>query len=130
MSTYNFSCSGGPNADSKKHVGTRYAKLLFLHPMRYAGKVVHSAASRAGNIGALFFMLGWSRCGYLKKCVRTRYAKLVFWNPVGSPTGHVVHSAASGARNIYVLFFMLGWAWCGFQKSAPGHVTLNLCFYF
>jgi hypothetical protein len=31
----------------KKHVGTRYAELLFLHPVGSAGNVVHSGASRA-----------------------------------------------------------------------------------
>jgi hypothetical protein len=70
---------------------------------------------RAGNIYALFFVLRWSRCGFIKKCAGTCYAKLMFLHPVGS-AGHIVHSTASGAQNIKALFFMLGCPWCSFQK--------------
>jgi hypothetical protein len=31
----------------KKHIGARYAKLVFLHAMGSAGHIVHSDASRA-----------------------------------------------------------------------------------
>jgi hypothetical protein len=36
---------------------TRYAELVFLYPMEFAGHIVHSGASRARNFDALFFML-------------------------------------------------------------------------
>jgi hypothetical protein len=56
-------------------IGTSYAKLLFLHPMGYAGDVVHSGASGEQNISALFFMLEWDRYGLHKKRAGTRYAE-------------------------------------------------------
>jgi hypothetical protein len=41
MSTHYFSCLGGPGAVSIKSAATRYAKLVFLHPLGYAGHVVY-----------------------------------------------------------------------------------------
>jgi hypothetical protein len=70
-------------------------------------------------------MLGWDRYGFNKNGAETCYAEL-FLHPVGS-TGHVVHSGASGARNVDALFFVIGWTDAVSIKSAPGHVTLNLC---
>jgi hypothetical protein len=42
------------NGFDKKNAMTRYAELVFLHPVRSAGHVVHSIASRAQNINAFF----------------------------------------------------------------------------
>jgi hypothetical protein len=76
------------------------------------------------NVDTLFFKLGWDRCGIDKKRTGTRYTELLFLYLVGY-AGHVVQSGASGPRNIDTLFFMLG---TNSLKSAPKHVTLNLCF--
>jgi hypothetical protein len=78
-----------------KRLETSYVELVFLHPVGSAGHVVHSSASRAQNIDALFFKLGSDRYGFRKKCVPTRYAILVFLHSVRS-VGHVVHSSAFG----------------------------------
>jgi hypothetical protein len=68
---------------------------VFLHPVGSAAHVVHFSASRAKNVDTLFFVLGWDRYEYDKKCAGTCYVKLMFLHPVGS-AGHVEHSSASG----------------------------------
>jgi hypothetical protein len=51
----------------KKQVGTRYAKIVFLHPVGSAGHIVHSSASGVRNVDAIFFLLGSAWSGFCKK---------------------------------------------------------------
>jgi hypothetical protein len=78
----------------KMRVKTHYAKLAFLHLVRYAGHVVHYGASGVCNFDALFFMLGWDWYIFHKMRSGTHYIELVFLHLVES-IGHVVHSSAS-----------------------------------
>jgi hypothetical protein len=82
---------------------------VLLHLVGSVGHVVHSGASGAQNMIALFFMLGWDQYRFDKKCVRIHFTELAFLHPKGS-MGHKVHSDASGLRNADRPFFMLEWA--------------------
>jgi hypothetical protein len=122
-----FMVGVGPYRFDKKRPGTRYAKLVFLHPVGSVGHVVYSIASGAQNVVALFFMLRWAQGGFYQKHIRTRYAELLFLHPVGS-LGHVVHYAASGTQNVIALFSCFGETGTDSTKSVLEHVTLNSCF--
>jgi hypothetical protein len=61
-----------------------------------AGRIVHSGASGARNVDALFFMLGWDWFSFHKKRVGTSFVELVLLHPVGY-AGHVDCCGASGA---------------------------------
>jgi hypothetical protein len=78
----------------KKYIRTRYAELLFLHPVGSTGHVVPFGASRERIIDTLIFKLRLGRYEFDKKSFRTRYAELVFSHPVRSGS-IVVHSGAS-----------------------------------
>jgi hypothetical protein len=55
---------------------------------------VHSDASVASNVDALFFMFGWDWYGYDKKHAGIHYTELVFLHLVGS-AGDIVQSDMS-----------------------------------
>jgi hypothetical protein len=61
----------------KKHDRTSYIELSFLHPLGYAGHIVHSVHPRHETSMHYFFMLVWDRKGFHKKRAGTREAKLV-----------------------------------------------------
>jgi hypothetical protein len=111
----------------KKRFSTCYAELLFFHPVRSAGQVVHFGESGERIIETIFFKISWGRYGFDKKRFRTRYAELLFSHPVRY-AGQVVHFGASLERIIDTLFFKLGCDQNGFPKSASGHVMLNFIF--
>jgi hypothetical protein len=100
----------------KKRIETCYVELVFLHPVGYAGHVVHSGAFGARNVDALFFIIGWDRYGFDEGRTEAPYDELAFLHPVVSG-GHVVHS---GAQNVVALFFMLRWDRYGYKKDALG----------
>jgi hypothetical protein len=52
------------------------------HLGQSVGHVVHFGAFEARNVDALFFMLGWDRCGCHKMRTGTRYAKHMFLHPM------------------------------------------------
>jgi hypothetical protein len=109
--------------------------------------VVHTGVSRARNINALFFMLGWAQCESHKKRIRTHSGASRTWSidalffmlswvhceshkkhagthyaelaflHLMQSVGHIVHFGSSVAWNINALFFMLGWVQSGSYKK-------------
>jgi hypothetical protein len=113
--------------DSTKSVLGHVTPNLCFCTVGFVGHLVDSAASRFQNADTLFFIIGWDRYGFHKKCIKTRYAELVSFHPVGSAC-HEVHFGVSGVRNLDTLFFMLGWARCGFHKKRARTCYAELVF--
>jgi hypothetical protein len=80
---------------------------VFLHPVGSTCHVVHSGASGARNVEAVFFKLMLDRYVFHNKCAGKNYAEPVFFHPVGF-AGHVVHSGASRAWNTMHYFSCAG----------------------
>jgi hypothetical protein len=76
---------------------------VFLHPVEFAGHVVYSIAPGPRNVNTLFFVLGWDRYGFNKKCNGTCHAEHVSLHSMGYVV-HVEHSVGSGARNRRTIF--------------------------
>jgi hypothetical protein len=94
----------------KKDVGTRHAKLVFLHPVGSTGNVVQSVSSGCETSTHHFLCLG--RCGV---------------GPTKSTPGHVTTNLCFSIR-VDALFFELGWAQCGSHKKRAGTRRAELVF--
>jgi hypothetical protein len=113
----------------KRHIGTRYTKVLFLRLVGSAGHVMHSGALRARKSTHYFSCSGGPGAVSIKKRSGTCYVELLCLHSIGF-AGHIVHFGASKTSNINALFFMLEWAQCGIHKKHAGthyakHVFLH-----
>jgi hypothetical protein len=82
---------------------------------------MHSGASGAQNVEALFFMLGWARSSIQKKHVKTHYAELVFLHLVGY-AAPVVTSGASLRETSMHYFLCSGGPGLDTSKSRSRHI--------
>jgi hypothetical protein len=101
----------------KKDAGTHHAKIVCFASGVICGSCSAVCASRRVKRQCSIFHARVGRCWSHKKHARTCHNELVFLHPV-QVVGHLVRSGASGVRNVNTIP----------QKSASGHVTLNLCF--
>jgi hypothetical protein len=91
------------------------------------GNVVHSVASGAQNINALFFMLGWDWYGFHKNApghVTPNLCFCIWWDVYVMQCIPVRPSHEMLTHN----FSCSGGTGTDSTKSAPGHITMNLCF--
>jgi hypothetical protein len=112
----------------KKSIGTRYAKLVFLHPVGSAGHVVQSGTSEVRNVDAHFFHARVGMVRIKQTTCQDMLRRTCDFASGGICGGHIEHSGVSKAQYVNTLFFMLRRAWCGFQKKCTEHVTPNWCF--
>jgi hypothetical protein len=104
-----------------------YAKHVFLHPVGSVGHVPHSGALEPHNVDTLFFMRGWTWCGFHKKRVGTCYTELVFMHPMVS-VGHEVHFVAFGPKTLTHYISCSGRPGTDSTKQTSGHITPKVCF--
>jgi hypothetical protein len=62
----------------KRRTRAHYAELVFLHPVGFAGQVVHCGGFGARIIDALFFLLLWDWYGFHKNALGHRTSNLCF----------------------------------------------------
>jgi hypothetical protein len=78
----------------KKLIGSRYAKLVFLHPVGSVGHVVHSSSASGHETSTHYFSYsGWTGKDSTKSAPEHVLPNLFFLHLVGSAR-HVVHSGA------------------------------------
>jgi hypothetical protein len=111
----------------KKHAGTHYTKLVFLHPMGSVGHIVYSGASGPQNVSAVFFMLWWARCGLCKKPIGTRDAELVLLHRRDLRVMYCI-PMCPGRETSMQYFSCSGGPDAVSIRSVSRSVTLNLCF--
>jgi hypothetical protein len=126
-STHYFSSSGGAGAGPTRGIGTRYAELVFLYPMRSGAHIVCSGASGMQNINAIFFTLGWAQCWSHKKHTRHVTPNLCFCVLCDLEVTLSI-LVCLGCETSMQYFSFLGGPGVGPTRSMPGQVTLNMCF--
>jgi hypothetical protein len=125
-SRHYFSCSGGTGAVSTKSApGHITLNSCFLHLVGSTCHVVHSRMSGARNIGALFFVVGWARCGFHKTCAGTHYVEYVFCIQCDLRVTYCI-LLCPGHKTSTRYFSCSGGTDTDSAKSTPRHVTPNM----
>jgi hypothetical protein len=105
----------------------RDTELVFLHPLWSACHVVHSSASRAWKVAALFFILGWARCGSHKKHSKITLRWTCAFASDRIYGSHNAFLCVWGKKHQRTIFYAhVGPVWIS-QKTVA-HITSNLCF--
>jgi hypothetical protein len=104
-------------------------RIRFLNTVRSTDHVVHSDASGEQNVDTLFIMLGWDWYGFKKKHDMTRYAELVHFESYGICGSCSAFWCIRGMKR-QTCFSCSSGTGAYSTKSAPRHITPNLCFCF
>jgi hypothetical protein len=105
---------------------TRYAKLVFFHPVVSTGHIVQSGASGAQNVDALFFMLGWDWCGFHKRVSGLVTSNLCFSIRWDMRVKYGI-DVRLGRETSMHYFSCSGGTGTDSTKNKSGHLTPNLC---